>query len=70
MTTESVLVLVAVALVVIALSAFAVRRARRRRARGREDALRAGQEQETDGEDAALRSMGRNAWMRGGGGGV
>ncbi|WP_432545294.1 hypothetical protein [Kineococcus sp. SYSU DK004] len=70
MDSPWILVLVAAALPALALCTAAALRRRRRRARPHDDTLRAGQSQEVDGEDAALRAMGRNAWLRGGGGGI
>ncbi len=61
------LALLAVVLVTSAVRA--LRRSRRREAAVRDDTLRAGRDPEVDGSGAALRAMGRNAWMRPGGGG-
>ncbi|WP_432497333.1 hypothetical protein [Kineococcus auxinigenes] len=47
----------------------ALRRSRRRATAVRDDTLRAGRDPELDGSGAALRAMGRSAWMRPGGGG-
>ncbi len=61
------------ALPAVVLSTVAVRALRRGRRPGRaahDDTLRAGQEAPLDGSGAALRAMGRNAWMRPGGGGL
>uniref|UniRef100_UPI003D7E361C hypothetical protein n=4 Tax=unclassified Kineococcus TaxID=2621656 RepID=UPI003D7E361C len=62
------LALLAVVLVTTAVRA--LRRSRRRGAGVRDDTLRAGRDPELDGSGAALRAMGRNAWMRPGGGGL
>ncbi|WP_432562427.1 hypothetical protein [Kineococcus sp. SYSU DK003] len=68
---ETLLVLaVLVAVLVGVLLVAALVRQRPRRSRPHDDTLRVGREEEVDGGDAALRSMGRNSWMRPGGGGV
>ncbi|NAZ83757.1 hypothetical protein GTR02_18245 [Kineococcus sp. R8] len=69
-TTELVLLLVLMTLLTVALSTTAVRALRRRRRPAvRDDTLRAGQGPAVDGSSAALRAIGRNAWMLPGGGG-
>jgi hypothetical protein len=61
--------LVLLGLVIVGLVVAGAVRARRR-SHPHDDTLRVGDGEELDRKDAALRSMGKNSWMRPGGGGI